>query len=309
MLDGLLGNDLLGFHLRSHCLNFLETVERTLEAKVDYERFEVVRRGKTTVVRAFPISIDFDAHERDAGSEAVQRETERWKQQLGLTDELLGIGIDRIDYTKGIPERLRALDRFLDKSPEYRGRLIFVQIGVPSRTQVPAYQQLDDEIDRIVNEINWRWGFENWKPIVFLKRQFGPPEMMALHRLAKFCVVSSLDDGMNLVAKEFVASRTDGDGALILSQFTGAARELTSALLVNPFSADEMADAIMNALTMPEDERRRRMQKMRAAVADNNVYRWAGKFLSALTKFEFAETVPAWNGRGSAERRHPVWTA
>ena len=133
--------------------------------------------------------------------------------------------------------------------------------------------------------------------------------MMALHRLADFCVVSSLHDGMNLVAKEFVASRTDEDGVLILSQFTGAARELTDALLVNPFAADEMADAILHALTMPEDERRRRMAKMREAVAENNVYRWAGKFLSALTKFEFPEASPAVNGPSYGERRPPAWAA
>jgi trehalose 6-phosphate synthase len=309
LLDGLLGNDLLGFHLRAHCLTFLETVERTLEAKVDYERFEVTRRGRTTVVRAFPISIDFDAHQREADGEAVKREAERWQHQLGLTEEFLGIGIDRVDYTKGIPERLRALDRFLEKNPDYRGRLVFVQIGVPSRTHVPAYQHLDDEIDQLVDDINWRWGFENWKPVIYLKRQFGPAEMMALHRLAHFCIVSSLDDGMNLVAKEFVASRTDGDGALILSQFTGAARELTGALLVNPFAADEMSDAILHALTMPEEDRRRRMAKMRGAVAVNNVYRWAGKFLSALTKFEFPETTPASNGASYGEKRPPAWAA
>ncbi|HEX3148047.1 MAG TPA: trehalose-6-phosphate synthase [Gemmataceae bacterium] len=289
LLDGLLGNDLLGFHLRSHCLNFLETVERTLEAKVDYEKFEVTRKGRTTVVRAFPISIDFEAHHREAESPAVQREMEQWQQRIGLADEFLGIGIDRIDYTKGIPERLRALDRFLERNPEFRGRVVFVQIGVPSRTHVPAYQHLDDEIDQLVDDINWRWGFESWKPIVYLKKQYGPAAMMALHRLARFCIVSSLDDGMNLVAKEFVASRTDGDGTLILSQFTGAARELTGALLVNPFAADEMSDAILQAVSMPEDDRRRRMAKMREAVAENNVYRWAGKFLSALTKFEFPE--------------------
>jgi trehalose 6-phosphate synthase len=174
---------------------------------------------------------------------------------------------------------------------------------------VPAYQHLDDEIDQLVDDINWRWGYENWKPVVYLKRQFGPPEMMALHRLANFCVVSSLDDGMNLVAKEFVASRADGDGALILSQFTGAARELSGALLVNPFAADEMSDAILHALTMPEDERRRRMAKMREAVAVNNVYRWAGKFLSALTKFEFPEASPAVHGASYGERRPPAWAA
>jgi trehalose 6-phosphate synthase len=309
LLDGLLGNDLLGFQLRAHCLNFLETVERTLEAKVDYERFEVTRGGRTTVVRAFPISIDFAAHQQEAKGEAVRREADRWRRQLGLTDEFLGIGIDRIDYTKGLPERFRALDRFLEKNPGYRGRLVFVQIGVPSRTHVPAYQHLDDEIDQLVDDINWRWGYENWKPIVYLKRQFGPPEMMALHRLADFCVVSSLDDGMNLVAKEFVASRTDGDGALILSQFTGAARELSGALMVNPFAADELSDAILHALTMPEEDRRRRMAKMRDAVAANNVYRWAGKLLAALTRFEFPEMTPVGNGSNYGQRRAPAWAA
>jgi trehalose 6-phosphate synthase len=168
-----------------------------------------------------------------------------------------------------------------------------VQIGVPSRTHIARYKQVDDEIDGLVEKINWRWGTDSWRPIVYLKEQHGPVQMMALHRLARFCMVSSLDDGMNLVAKEFVASRGDEDGVLILSRFTGAARELTSALLVNPFAMDETADAIHQALEMPEEERRRRMQKLRAVVAENNIYRWAGKFLLALLKFEFPESTPA----------------
>ena len=290
LLDGLLGNDLLGFHLRVHCQNFLDTVDRTLEAKVDHDKFEITRGGKVTVVRPFPIGIDFDGHQASAGSEAIDREMDRWRQHLGLTDEVLGIGIDRIDYTKGIPERLQALDRFLEKNPAYRERLLFVQIGVPSRVQVRQYKMLDDEIDSLVEEINWRWCTDSWRPIVYLKQQHSPPQMMALHRLARFCVVSSLDDGMNLVAKEFVASRVDDDGVLILSRFTGAARELAGAVVVNPFAVDEIAEAIHQALEMPEEDRRKRMQKMRSAVADNNVYRWAGKLLSALLKFEFPET-------------------
>ncbi|HYV39662.1 MAG TPA: trehalose-6-phosphate synthase [Gemmataceae bacterium] len=290
LLDGLLGNDLLGFHLRYHCKNFLDTVDRTLEAKVDYERFEVTRGGKTTVVRPFPISIDFEEHEQLAASAAVEGDMERWRQQLGLTDEILGIGIDRIDYTKGIPERLHALDLLLEKHPEYRQRIVFVQIGVPTRSHVPQYKRLDDDIDSLVEEINWRWSSDSWRPIVYLKQQQGPVQMMALHRLADFCVVSSLDDGMNLVAKEFVASRVDGDGALILSRFTGAARELSQAQLVNPFAVEEVAAAMHAVLTMPEEDRRRHMQKMRTAVADNNIYRWAGKFLSSLLNFEFPES-------------------
>ncbi len=300
LLDGLLGNDLLGFHLRYHCKNFLDTVDRTLEAKVDYERLEVTRGGKVTVVRPFPISIDFDDHEATAHSDAVEKEMDRWTLQLGLAGEALGIGIDRIDYTKGIPERLRALDRFLEKNPDWRERLIFVQIGVPSRTHVRAYQLLDDEIDNLVEEINWRWSTDAWKPIIYLKQQHGPIQMMALHRLARFCIVNSLDDGMNLVAKEFVASRFDDDGVLILSRFTGAARELTDAVLVNPFAIDEMADALKQALEMPDEERRKRMQKLRAMVAENNIYRWAGKYLSTLLKFEFPDMEAVHAGAGLA---------
>jgi len=280
---------LLGSHLRYHCKNFLDTVDRTLEAKVDYERFEVTRRGKVTVVRPFPISIDFDRHQAMAADPAIESEMERWRQLIGLGEEAVGVGIDRIDYTKGIPERLHALDRFLEKTPKYREQIIFVQIGVPSRTHVRQYRLLDDEIDGLVEEINWRWSTDSWRPIIYLKQQHSPPQMMALHRLADFCIVSSLDDGMNLVAKEFVASRFDEDGVLILSRFTGSARELTNAVLVNPFAVDEIADAILLALEMPEDERRKRMQKMRAVVAENNIYRWAGKLLSALLKFEFPE--------------------
>jgi trehalose-6-phosphate synthase len=292
LLDSLLGNDLLGFHLRYHCQNFLNTVDRTLEAKIDYERFEITRGGKVTVVRPFPISIDFEAHERTARSKAVDDEMEHWRQTLRLTDEVVGIGIDRLDYTKGIPERLRALDLFLETRPEFRERLVFVQIGVPTRTHVPEYKRLDDEVDQLVDQINWRWSTDTWRPIVYFKQQHGSAAMMALHRLADFCVVSSLDDGMNLVAKEFVASRFDDDGVLILSRFTGAARELTSAVLVNPFAINELADAVEQALTMPEDDRHKRMQRMRSAVADNNIYRWAGKLLSTLLKFEVADNAP-----------------
>jgi len=254
LLDGLLGNDLLGFHLRYHCQNFLDTVDRTLEAKIDYERFEITRGGKVTVVRPFPISIDFEEHEGVARSQAVDLEMDRWHQQLRLKDEAVGIGIDRIDYTKGIPERLRALDHFLEKYPEYRERVVFVQIGVPSRTHIPQYKLLEDEIDGVVEEINWKWSTDSWRPIVYYKQQYSPRQMMGLHRLAQFCIVSSLDDGMNLVAKEFVASRFDEDGVLILSRFTGAARELGSAVLVNPFAVDELAEAIRQALEMPEAE-------------------------------------------------------
>ncbi len=289
LLDGMLGNDLLGFHLRNHCQNFLDTVDRGLEAKVDPEQFEITRGGRTTLVRPFPISLDFEQHAAAAQSPPVEQEMRRWRRKLGLGDLRMGVGLDRIDYTKGIPERLRAIDLFLEQHPEHRGRLVFVQVGVPSRIHIPRYQALIDEIETLTEEINWKWCAGSWRPIVFVKAHLGPREMMALHRLADFCLVTSLHDGMNLVVKEYVASRADEDGVVILSRFTGAARELKDALLVNPFSMEEMANAIALALEMPPEERSRRMRRMREVVAENNIYRWAGKLISNLLRFDFPE--------------------
>jgi alpha,alpha-trehalose-phosphate synthase [UDP-forming] len=291
LLEGMLGNDLLGFHLRYHGQNFLDTVDRTLEAKVDQEKFEITRGGKVTAVRPFPISIDFQSHMNAAMDPRVDEEIEYLKRKLGLDQELVGIGLDRIDYTKGIPERLRSIDHVLEQYPEYRGRLVFIQVGVPSRMRIPRYKAINEEIEALCEEINWKWSDGSWRPVVFLKEHAGPRRMMALHRMADFCLVNSLHDGMNLVAKEFVASRFDDDGVLILSCFTGASRELTDALLVNPFSLEEMAAAIHSALQMPAEERQRRMQRMRAAVAENNIYRWAGTVISALLKFDFPEVA------------------
>jgi trehalose-6-phosphate synthase len=289
LLDGMLGNDLLGFHVHYHCQNFLDTIDRGIEARVDGEAYEVHRGGHTTLIRPFPISIDFEAHDRDARSVEVDAAMERWREKLHLRDEPMGVGIERLDYTKGIPDRIRGLDYLLETHPEYRGRLRFVQIAVPSRSQVPAYQQVSHELDDTVRAVNDRWSTRTWKPITCINDHQGPVDMMALHRLASFCIVSSLHDGMNLVAKEFVASRHDEDGVLILSRFTGSARELIDALLVNPFSVEEIAEAVHSALTMPDDERRRRMQRMREQVAKNNVYRWAGRILSSLLNFDFPE--------------------
>ena len=255
LLEGLLSNDVLGFHLSYHCQNFLETVDRNLEARIDRETSEVQRGGHSTLVRPFPISIDFDRQSAMALGPEVEHEIARWRHLLKLKNKVLALGIERVDYTKGIPERLRAFDRLLDTHPEYRGRLIYAQAGVPSRGHIRAYQQLDDEIDDLVESINWKWATGAWRPIIYEKRHFNQIEMTALHRLATFCVVSALHDGMNLVAKEFVSSRVDEDGVLILSRFTGAARELTDAVQVNPFAVVELAQAMHDALCMPEDER------------------------------------------------------
>lgn len=289
LLDGLLGNDLIGFHVHYHCQNFLDTVDRGIEARVDIDRYEVHRGGHTSLVRPFPISIDFEEHDETARSDAVTATMDRWRHDLKLGDEPIGVGIERLDYTKGIPDRLRGLDYLLETHPEYRGKVRFIQIAVPSRTHVPAYQQVDREVDEAVRAVNDRWRTFDWEPITYIKEHQGPIDMMALHRLSRFCIVSSLHDGMNLVAKEFVASRYDEDGVLILSRFTGAARELGDAILVNPFSIGEIAEAMNTALTMPEDDRRRRMQRMRAKVKKNNVYRWAGRILSTLLRFDFPE--------------------
>jgi len=289
ILHGLLGNDLFSFHIRYHCNNFMDMVDRTIEARVDWERYEVTCGGKRTAVRPFPISVDFEDINQEAQKEEVAREVESLKNRLGIEDEMVGIGLDRIDYTKGIPDRFRAFDRFLEKYPEYCGRVVFIQAGVPSRTQIGAYIKLNEEIDKLVGEINWKYGMRCWKPIIYLHEHLPPLTLMALRRMANFCVVSSLHDGMNLVAKEFVASRFDEDGVLILSHFTGAARELTDALLINPYATDHFADALKNALEMPEAERRKRMRKMREVVQENNIYKWAADIISELVKFEFGE--------------------
>lgn len=286
LVDGLLGNDLLGFHLPQYCRNFLGAVG-SLEARVEESTMEVHRGGHSTAVRPFPIGIDFEEHAGVAESRLVRGYMREWRRELSLDGKLLGIGIDRLDYTKGIPERLRFVDRLLQHYPGYRGKLVFLQIAVPSRSALPAYQQIEEEVDQLAEQINLRWGTPFWRPILVLKRHCSVPEMIALHRIAQFCVVASLHDGMNLVAKEYVASRFDGDGVLILSKFTGAARELKDAIQINPFSIEQGAEALRAALQMQPAERRRRMRRMRESVEQNNVYRWAGKFLSRLASIEF----------------------
>ncbi len=286
LLDGLLGNDLLGFHLRYHCANFLETIDRGLEAKVDTEHYEVWRGGRLTRVRPFPISIDFDQQVRDSCDPEVESHMENWRRQLGEPCRILGIGIDRADYTKGIPDRLWAIDRLLEMEPDYRGKLVFLQVAVPSRTSIQDYRRLSQEIEEIAETINARWRCRGWQPIHLCRRHLPQRELMALHRLADFCMVTSLHDGMNLVAKEFVASRNDEDGVLVLSSFTGAARELTSALLVNPFSVEQMADAVRRALAMPREERLLRMRALRKVVSENDIYAWAFEIIRTLLAVE-----------------------
>lgn len=286
LLDGLLGNDLLGFHLRQYCNNFLRCVDQALESRVDHDRTTVTRHGQETLVRAFPIGVDYAAITGGTSSPPVQRLRDQFRRDLGLEDCRVGLGVDRLDYTKGIPERLRALDFLFTKHPSYCGRFTFVQVGVPSRSQIPEYESVDDEVQHLVDQVNWRHQRGSWKPIVYLRRQFDAKALWALYGLADVCVVSSLHDGMNLVAKEYVASRVDNTGVLVLSKFAGAATELTDALEINPYDAESFAAALQHALEMPLAEQERRMTRMRALVGENDIYRWAGRLLSQFWRLE-----------------------
>jgi len=282
LLDGLLGADLIGFHIQSHCNNFLETVDRTLESRVDWEHFSVRRLGHDTAVKPFPISVDFAAEAPPEAKPSENDDRAALLKSLSLDVTFLGVGVDRVDYTKGILERFLAIERFLEKYPYYQGQFSFIQIGAPSRTHIKRYLDLQTEVEAETERINWRFQTDRWKPIILLKRQHGHAEIQPYYRAADLCLVTSLHDGMNLVAKEFVAARDDERGGLILSQFTGAARELPDALLVNPYDIDQTAEAIRAALEMPAEEAQIRMRSMRRTIRENNVYRWAGTLIAEL---------------------------
>jgi len=284
LVDGLLGADLLGFHVQSHCNNFLQTVDRVVESRVDWEHFSVLRRDHRTMVRPFPISVDLTddqpRQEQEQGFSYLDRVA--LLRSVGVEASMLGVGVDRVDYTKGILERFLAVERFLEKYPRYQGKFTFVQIGAPSRTHIKRYHDLLAEVEAEAERINWRFQSGKWKPIVFLKRQHSHQEILPFYRAADLCLVTSLHDGMNLVAKEFLVARHDERGVLILSQFTGAARELRDALLVNPYDTDQTAEAIRVALEMEPEEKELRVQRMRRVIKEHNIYRWAGNLITEL---------------------------
>jgi trehalose 6-phosphate synthase len=284
LVDGLLGADLIGFHVQSHCNNFLQTVDRVVESRVDWEHFSVLRQDHRTIVHPFPISVAFGeedaAENNNGGSGYLERTT--LMRGLGVEATFMGIGVDRVDYTKGILERFLAIERFLEKYPTYQGKFTFVQIGAPSRTHIKRYHDLFAEVEAEAERINWRFQGGKWKPIILLTRQHSHQEIEPYYRAADLCLVTSLHDGMNLVAKEFLASRRDERGVLILSQFTGAARELRDALLVNPYDIDQTAEAIRAALEMEPEEKQLRVQRMRKVIKEHNIYRWAGNLISEL---------------------------
>ena len=279
VLLGMLGADLIGFHTQYYCNNFLETVERGIEARIDWQHFSVTRGQHTTYVKPFPISVapEFVEDPPEVSREALL-------ERLGIEARWVGVGVERLDYTKGLPERFRALGRFFERYPDFREQVVFVQLAAPSRSTIQRYQQLEAEVDEVIRDINERFGTRRWRPIVYLKRHHDHHDIWPFYRHADFCMVTSLHDGMNLVAKEFVSVRDDDDGVLILSKFAGASWELRDALLVNPYDLDGMAEAVRLALEMASDERRARMGRMRLAVREHNIYRWAGLLLSELQR-------------------------
>jgi trehalose 6-phosphate synthase len=317
LVDGLLGADVIGFHIQSHCNNFLETVDRALEARTDWEQFSIRRSGHLSLVRPFPISVAWDEHslegdrylEKRFGSaglasihreglrdqfgdlEPLERTRSELHRELGIEGMQLMVGVDRMDYTKGIVERLLAIEHLLEEHPWYLEKVVFVQIAAPSRTRIPSYAGLRIQVQETVARINRRYETSTWKPVILIERQCSHQEVAKFYQAADICIVTSLHDGMNLVAKEYLAARQDCDGVLVLSRFAGAAQELRDALLVNPYDVQQVTEAIRTGLEMSHGERRLRMERMRLQVKEHNVYRWASNVLTDVCAVRIEDEV------------------
>jgi trehalose 6-phosphate synthase len=297
MLLDMLSADVLGFHTRYHCQNFLATVDRFIECQIDHENMNVTLRGHVCRVAAYPISIEWPPRWLAGLPDAAAcRTAVRERYQLG-SDIVIGLGVERWDFTKGIIERFQAIETLLDRNARLKGRVCFLQIASPSRSQLPAYKSLQESTYAEVKRINEKFGFAGWQPIILLDTHQEPRTIFELYRAADFCLVNSLHDGMNLVAKEFVASREDEDGVLILSTFAGASRELTEAVLINPYDVNETAEAMEIAMRMNREERRSRMNLMRRTVKENNVYRWAGRLLMDLARIRQRQSLASLKSR------------
>ncbi len=279
LLQGLLGSSILGFHTQLHCLNFLDSVDHFLECRIDREHGTARTGGRETLVRPYPISIEWPPSAL-IGQAPVPECRAAVRRDYGVPAEsLLAVGVERFDYTKGIADRFRAVEHLLERHPEWIGRFSLLQIAAPTRAQLAMYRQTQAEAEAAANAINERFGRGEWRPIVLVPRHHEPEQVFTLFRAADLCLVSSLHDGMNLVAKEFVAARDDEDGVLVLSSFAGVSRELSEALIVNPYDHGAMGEAIYRGLLMAPAQRRERMHLMRAMVSENNVYFWAGRML------------------------------
>jgi alpha,alpha-trehalose-phosphate synthase [UDP-forming] len=283
LLDGLLGADLIGFHTQAHCNNFLNTVHNVLEAKVDWEHFSIERNQHRSSILPFPISVELvDDHSLIQTGMTAEEERSALLQELGLEATYLGVGVDRVDYTKGILERFQAVESFLERYPKYQGKFTFIQIGAPTRSRIKRYADFQAEVKAEAERINNRFKRGKWKAIVFQNREHTHEEVKRYYRAAHLCMVTSLHDGMNLVAKEYVAERQDERGVLILSRFTGAAKELHDAIIVNPYDIESTAEAVAQALDMNVSEMVDRMRRMRRSVSERNIYWWAGTLIGEL---------------------------
>lgn len=277
ILEGMLGADIIGFHTQQYCLNFLDTVQRYLECRVDLDTMSVSYGGHRTQIRTYPISVEWPYPAAPRADGTVLRES------LGIPPYAhVSLGVDRADYTKGLIERMAAVELLLEENPSLIGRYVFVQLASPTRTRIRKYQQLAEDLEEIVERVNARFGTTTWQPIVLQMRTFSPDEVRRYYAMADSAVVTPLHDGMNLVAKEYVAACNDGDGALILSVFAGASKELDGALLVNPYDTQQVAEAILRAVLMPAAERRARMEAMRDQIASHSIYDWSGKLLTDM---------------------------
>jgi trehalose 6-phosphate synthase len=292
IIDGMLGSTILGFHTRFHCNNFLQTVDRFVEARIEYESSTVSFGGHLTQVESYPISIAWPAV--DEGGESTALARARIRRELGIDDKhLLGLGVDRLDYTKGIVERMRAVERLFELHPEWIGRFSFVQISAPSRSSLDEYQRFEAQVRATAAQINARFGDVAWQPIRLFVEHHNADSVRAHYKACDVCMVTSLHDGMNLVAKEFIAARDDERGSLILSQFAGASRELHEALIVNPYHTEQVAEALHRALAMPENEQRERMKSLRQLVREFSVYRWAARMLLDAARLRRRERIAA----------------
>jgi alpha,alpha-trehalose-phosphate synthase [UDP-forming] len=294
ILQGLLGSTILGFHTRFHCKNFMETVDRYLEARIEQEHSIVSVQATETYVESYPISIEWPTKDVASAWAPAPACRDAVIARLKLTPgHRIALGVDRFDYTKGILERLHAVERLLEKHPEWIGRFSFVQVAAPTRSSLEEYRAFQDRIERVCRRITARFGREGYEPVILLVQHHDHEQLNELYRAADVCLVTSLHDGMNLVCKEFVAARSDEQGVLILSRFAGAAREMTEALVVNPYHVEECADAIHQALNMPAAEQRERMASLRMTVREFNVYRWAGRMLSDAARMRLRQRIEA----------------
>ncbi|HEX5128073.1 MAG TPA: trehalose-6-phosphate synthase [Rhodocyclaceae bacterium] len=294
ILHGMLGSTIIGFQTRFHCKNFMETVDRFLETRIEQEHSSISFLNQKTLVESYPISIHWPSPQEGAALPPIAICRANLRKELGVADDhLIVLGIDRFDYTKGIIERFNAFERLLEKHPEFIGRLTFLQVAAPTRSLLIEYQSFQHRIRELVAHINQHFGREDYQPIRLIAEHQNSDQVNRLYRAADVCAVTSIHDGMNLVCKEFIAARDDEQGVLILSQFAGAAREMSEALQINPYHVEETADALFSAVSMPKAEQRERMMNLRAVVMEHNVYRWAGSILTDAAKLRLRERIEA----------------